>query len=412
MSQHFDDAIVGAGIIGLAHAYHLAKRGRRVLVLERNQRASGASVRNFGMLWPIGQPAGRLRAMALRSLDTWLTVLRAAGLWHERSGSLHLAYHEDEVRVLEEFATAASSRGFLVCEVLGPRDVLERCPSVRPNGLLGGLWSPTETCVDPREIIAGLPDHLRDAFGVEFVFSCAVNGYDRPRVFAGRRQWQADRLWVCTGDDLQTLYPEVYEGSGLVRCKLQMMRSQPVLPFREFRVTPHPSPPPQGGRETGGSSPPQGREPQRWRMGPMLAAGLTLRHYKSFAACPSLPALQERFARDMPLYDRYGIHVMVAQNGKGEIILGDSHEYGEAIEPFDSQQIEELILCYLSTFLEVPGLEIAGRWHGTYVKHPTEPYFVARPAPGVTAITGAGGAGMTLSFGLAEQVVGETLGES
>jgi D-hydroxyproline dehydrogenase subunit beta len=403
MTQHFDDAVVGAGIIGLAHAYHLAKRGRRVLVVERSPRASGASVRNFGMLWPIGQPAGRLRAMALSSLDTWLTVLRAAGLWHERSGSLHLAYHEDELRVLEEFATAASSRGFLVCEVLGPRDVLERSRPVRPNGLLGGLWSPTETCVDPRKIIAGLPDHLRDTFGVEFVFGCAVNGYDRPRVFAGRREWHADQLWVCTGDDLQTLYPEVYEGSGLVRCKLQMMRSQPVLPFpgREFRVTPHPSPPPQGGRET-----------QRWRMGPMLAAGLTLRHYKSFAACPSLPALQERFARDMPLYDRYGIHVMATQNGKGEVILGDSHEYGEAIEPFDSQQIEELILSYLSTFLEVPGLEIAARWHGTYVKHPTDPYFVARPAPGVTVITGVGGAGMTLSFGLAEQVVGETLGES
>jgi D-hydroxyproline dehydrogenase subunit beta len=385
MSQHFDDAVVGAGIIGLAHAYHLAKRGRRVLVLERSQRASGASVRNFGMLWPIGQPAGRLRAMALRSLDTWLTVLRAAGLWHERSGSLHLAYHEDELRVLQEFATAASSRGFLVCEVLGPRDVLERCPSVRPNGLLGGLWSPTETCVDPREIIVGLPDHLRDAFGVEFVFGCAVSEYDRPTVFSGRREWRADRLWVCTGDDLQSLYPEVYEGSGLVRCKLQMMRSQPVLPFPG---------------------------PQRWRMGAMLAAGLTLRHYKSFAACPSLPALQERFARDMPLYERYGIHVMAAQNGKGEVILGDSHEYGEAIEPFDSQQIEELILSYLSTFLEVPGLEVAARWHGIYVKHPTEPYFVARAAPGVTVITGVGGAGMTLSFGLAEQVVSETLGES
>jgi glycine/D-amino acid oxidase-like deaminating enzyme len=409
MSLHFDDAVVGAGIIGLAHAYHLAKRGRRVLVLERNQRASGASVRNFGMLWPIGQPAGRLRAMALRSLDTWLTVLHATGLWHERSGSFHLAYHEDELQVLEEFATAASSRGFLVCEVLGPRDLLERCPSVRSNGLLGGLWSPTETCVDPREIIAGLPDHLHDAFGVEFVFGCLVNAYDRPRVVAGRRQWHADRLWVCAGDDLQTLYPEVYEGSGLVRCKLQMMRSRPVLPF-PGRGTSRPNFPPQAGREAA-ASPQRRDELERWRMGPMVAAGLTLRHYKSFAACPSLPALQERFARDMPLYDRYGIHVMASQNGKGEVILGDSHEYGEAIEPFDSQQIEELILSYLSTFLVVPGLEIAARWHGTYVKHPTDPYFVARPASEVTVITGVGGAGMTLSFGLAEQVVRETLGE-
>lgn len=256
--------------------------------------------------------------MALRSLDTWLTVLDAAGLWHERLGSLHLAYHEDEARVLHEFAAAASSRGFFICEVLEPREVLGRCPYVKPDGLRGGLWSPTETCVDPREVIAGLPGYL-GTLGVECQLGCAVKGYDRPQVFAGGRKWHADRLWVCTGDDLQTLYPEVYQGSGLVRCKLQMMRSAPL---------------------------------ERWRMGPMLAAGLTLRHYPSFADCPSLPAAQERIAREMPAYDRYGIHVMAAQNGNGEVIIGDSHEYEKAIEPFDSRQIEELILSYVNTFLE------------------------------------------------------------
>jgi D-hydroxyproline dehydrogenase subunit beta len=379
MSQRYDDAVVGAGIIGLAHAYWLAKRGRRVLVLERSPRAIGASVRNFGMLWPIGQPAGRRRALALRSLDTWLTVLRAAELWHERSGSLHLAYHEDEARVLKEFTFAASSHGFFICEFLEPREVLGRCPYVKPDGLLGGLWSPTETCVDPREVIAGLPAYLRETLGVEFVFGCAVKAYDCPEVLAGGREWHADRLWVCTGDDLQTVYPEIYERSGLVLCKLQMMRSGPL---------------------------------ESWRMGPMLAAGLTLRHYPSFADCPSLPAVQERIAREMPAYDRYGIHVMAAQNGKGEVIIGDSHEYQEAIEPFDKSQIEELILSYLNTFLEAPGLQIAAHWHGTYVKHPAEPYFVARPSAGVTVVTGLGGAGMTLSFGLAEQVVKESLGES
>src|SRR3954465_692200 len=99
----FDDAIVGAGILGLAHAYQLAKRGRRVIVFERSPRACGASVRNFGMLWPIGQPAGRLRQLALRSLEVWKGVLRESGLWHQQTGSLHLAYRDDEWQVLREF---------------------------------------------------------------------------------------------------------------------------------------------------------------------------------------------------------------------------------------------------------------------------------------------------------------------
>jgi glycine/D-amino acid oxidase-like deaminating enzyme len=50
MNQKCDDVVVGAGILGLAHAYHLAKRGRRVVVVERSPKAMGASVRNFGML--------------------------------------------------------------------------------------------------------------------------------------------------------------------------------------------------------------------------------------------------------------------------------------------------------------------------------------------------------------------------
>ena len=75
-----------------------------MIVFERNPRARGASVRNFGMLWPIGQPFGPLRRLAMRSLQIWLDVLESSGLWHERTGSLHLAYRDDEAQVLREFA--------------------------------------------------------------------------------------------------------------------------------------------------------------------------------------------------------------------------------------------------------------------------------------------------------------------
>lgn len=142
----------------------------------------------------------------------------------------------------------------------------------------------------------------------------------------------------------------------------------------------------------------------------MLAAGLTLSHYKSFDKCPTLPALKARFARELPEYGRYGIHVLVSQNGQGEIVIGDSHIYGDSVEPFDDPYIDTLILDYLHTFLRVPQLRIASRWHGVYAKHPAQPYLILQPAPGVTAVTGVGGVGMTLSFGLAEHVTTEVLG--
>ncbi len=372
MNVTFDDAVVGAGVLGLAHAFHLARRGRRVIVFERNRRASGASVRNFGMIWPIGQPAGRMHEMALGSCTLWLEVLRASGLWHEAAGSLHLAYREDEAAVLAEFTSRAAADGY-ECELLAPAEVRERSPAVKTSGLLAGMWSPSEICVDPRQVIAELPGWLEREFGVRFEFDTAVMRYDRPRVSAGEKTYTAERLVVCSGDDLQTLYPATLAGAGLVRCKLQMMRSTRC-----------------------GSRP---------RLGPMLAGGLTLRHYQNFANCPSLEAFKSRVARETPEFDRYGIHVLVSQNGHGELVIGDSHEYDDAIEPFDKPRIDRLILDYLHTFLDVPDLEIAARWHGIYAKHPRQPYFVARPEPGATIVTGLGGAGMTLSFGLADEVV-------
>jgi glycine/D-amino acid oxidase-like deaminating enzyme len=104
-------------------------------------------------------------------------------------------------------------------------------------------------------------------------------------------------------------------------------------------------------------------------------------------------------------YGRLGIHVLVSQNGEGEIVLGDSHEYGEEIEPFDQARIDDLVLNYLGKFLKLPCVPIARRWHGIYLKHPEKPWLIETPAEGVLLVTGVGGAGMTLSFGIAERVI-------
>ena len=148
-----------------------------------------------------------------------------------------------------------------------------------------------------------------------------------------------------------------------------------------------------------------GKATGRIRLNDLIAGGLTLAHYPAFEVCGSLPALKERFAAEMPEHVRLGIHVMAAQNQLGEVVIGDSHEYDAAIGPFDKPEIDRLILNYLSTFFARDDIEITARWHGMYAKHPRDAFFIAHPAPAVTVVTGLGGAGMTLSFGLADEVV-------
>jgi D-hydroxyproline dehydrogenase subunit beta len=372
MIRRADVAVIGGGIVGLAFAWTSARLGHSVVLFERDRKAQGASVRNFGMVWPIGQTSGALHQRAMRSRELWVELAGKAGIALDPVGSLHLAYQTDELAVLEEFEDQSATLGY-ECRLLTPAETLHRSPSVQPDGLLGALWSPTEACVDPRQSIARIPVWLHETYGVELRFGSVVSSVEMPEVrTTDGERWEVGQAIVCGGADFRTLFPESFEGSEIRLCKLQMMRTA--------------------------------SQPGGWRLGPMLAGGLTLCHYPTFRICPSLPLLKRRFEATMPEFVRLGIHVMAAQNFLGEVVIGDSHEYDDAIEPFDKPRIDALILDYLDGMIQLPDRTIAANWHGIYAKHPTRPIFTAEPQPGVKVVTAPGGAGMTMSFGFAEQL--------
>jgi D-hydroxyproline dehydrogenase subunit beta len=365
-----DVAIVGAGILGLAHAYIAAKSGESVVVFEKSLRATGASVRNFGMVWPIGQPSGAMLNLALRSRELWIEILTAAKLPYRNTGSLHLTYRDDEAAVAQEFAEIGPGLGYQ-CSWLNAGEVIKKSEAVQPGGLTGGLWSDTELTVDPRQVLQSLPGFLAERYGVKFFFGTAVTAVEARTLYTGRENWHADTIIVCSGEDFETLYPEHYTASGLTRCKLQMMRTPP--------------------------------QPNAWQLGPSLAAGLTLRFYPAFLVCKTLPALSRRIADESPEYDRWGIHALVSQAADGALTLGDSHEYGLDVDIFNKDEIDEIILKYTQQFLRAPDLSVAERWYGVYAKHPDKPLVVMHPEDGVRIVASSGGSGVTLSFGVAEQ---------
>jgi FAD dependent oxidoreductase TIGR03364 len=371
MAAKTEVAIVGAGIMGLAHAWMAAEQGSRVTVFERSPRALGASIRNFGMVWPIGQVAGDALEAALASRRRWLTLASEAGIRAEPCGSIHLAHRDDEQAVLEEFCERAPALGYEVA-LLTPEEVLAATPAANPSGLLGGLKTFAELAVDPTEALPAIAAWLAARHGVVFEWNMAVTSVESGGlVTADGRQFDCDHVVICSGADFESLFPQTFAEAGLTRCKLQMLATV--------------------------------SQPDAWRLGTHLASGLTLRHYRAFEICPSIGELRTRIASETPELDHFGIHVMASQNRVGEVILGDSHEYDDAMPPFDSAEIDALILRELRRCITLADWTIARRWHGVYAKHRHATHFTAEPLPGVSVRTGPGGAGMTLAFGLAER---------
>ena len=367
--------VVGAGIVGLALARALAEAGYKVTVFDRNERAVGASVRNFGTVWPIGVPNGALYERALRSRAVWRRFCDETGTWCAPSGSLVAAWHDDEWQVMNEYA--AANEGVRPCRAIDAAGALRHAPGLVSKGLLGALVSDDELVVDPREAIRALPAWLSARYGVTFHWRQAVTRVEHPYVWSGGRRYAADAIFIASGSDFETLFPESYERQAITKCKLQMLRLE--------------------------------AQPSPFRLGPVVCGGLTMAHYSGFHGLPGIEGLRRRLAEEHADLMALGIHVMAAQNGLGEITVGDSHEYGHTLDPFDETAINGRIVDYLRGVLDLPHWNVKQTWHGTYAKllDPSRSELVLEVEPGVTVVNGVGGGGlgMTLSFGLAEDIV-------
>ncbi|WP_315820170.1 TIGR03364 family FAD-dependent oxidoreductase [Paraflavitalea speifideaquila] len=322
------------------------------------------------MIWPIGQ-SGKLYDRALRSREVWKEMGDAGAFWYDTPGSLHLAYHQDEWQVLQELYELF--RQERPVELLTAKDVADRSGAAVEQNLLGGLYNAEELIVDPREAIGAVPGYLQEKYGVEFFWGRCVSYISENTVYIGNEEeYEGDVIFICSGADFETLYPEAFSAYPLTKCKLQMMR---------FAA-----------------------QPNDWRIGPALCGGLSLIHYKGFTAATSLSALKKRYEEDMGNYLDWGIHVMVSQNGRGELTVGDSHEYGPTHDPFDKEFINTMIVNYLQTFARFKDSRIIETWNGIYPKltnGDSDLFF--SPEPAVYVLNGLSGAGMTLSFGLAEE---------
>jgi FAD dependent oxidoreductase TIGR03364 len=386
-SQPTDVVIVGAGIVGLAHAAHAVANGLSVTIIERDHHAAGASVRNFGHCCITAQ-SGELYELAQTSRKYWLEFSERAGFWAAETGAVVLARTEAEMDVLRELSAAREPGQVELLSPAGTRARLGASASAteqahdddsRPGGewpgLVGGAFLRDDLRVDPRTTVARLAEWLSRQPGVELHWNTAALGFnpgpDGVAVQTSRGEIKAKQVFVCVGHDVDYLFPDLAQEHRIQRCALQMSLAA---------------------------------KPSGVGFTPAVLTATSMLRYPAFTDMPAAAALRSEVMEKQPELLEMGANVMFTQRPDGTIILGDSHHYHRTADPFLDESVTNTINTEITGRIGEP-LEIIQRWQGIYASSDVAPILVREVKPGVTVVSVTSGVGMTLSFGLAHRNV-------
>jgi gamma-glutamylputrescine oxidase len=166
-SLETDVAVIGAGYTGLSAAYHLAREGVKVVVLEAERIGFGASGRNGGIIGALHP--GRLKQevrrvgkerfkraceIGMETVQIVEDLVRDNRLEceYERSGEMCLAHSKRHLPVLEESARLLTELGY-PSEFYDRRALRERMDT---NAYLGAFLAPQSAHIDPGKYVHGL----------------------------------------------------------------------------------------------------------------------------------------------------------------------------------------------------------------------------------------------------------------
>ena len=373
--QNTDIAIIGAGILGLSHAYAAARRGLRVRVFERSATPLGASIRNFGQALVGGQPPGVMLDLARASRLLWAEWAEHAGFANRRNGSLLFARSEAEENLLEAFCTGRAREHGYRAELLRGK-ALDALYDGAFSKHRAALHSLDDQQLYSREALPALIDWLRRELKVEFHFSTLVRDIEPGLLRTTAGTFQAGQILVCSGHDYQTLLAEQLAALKPQVCRLQMLRARPE-------------------RDLG--------------LGHALLTGLSCVHYGAFADLPQAQAIHEQIRRETPALERHGIHLLISPTPYGELIIGDSHDYGSDAAPFNAEAVDRLMLDLAEDTLGMR-VEVVERWQGVYGARGPAPFSVLQVEAGISAVLMHTGVGMSVGPALGERTIAGLFG--
>ena len=182
--EAYDVVVVGAGLVGSAIAYGLARAGQRVAMLDEDDATHRASRGNFGLVWVQGKGVGRpeyarwSRASSERWFDLEDALVEDCGLspHYRRPGGVTPALSDEELAGLDDtlagLAQAAGSAGY-EHEILDSSRVRELLPACGPE-VAGGAYTPYDGHANPLKLMRGLHASLASR-GADYFLGARVD---------------------------------------------------------------------------------------------------------------------------------------------------------------------------------------------------------------------------------------------
>lgn len=372
----YDVIVVGAGMLGIAHAWAAAKRGLSVAVIERSRQAHGATIRNFGQVIVTGQAPGMMLSHAQQARELWLDLAAKAGFHVRANGALVLARNIDEASVLQEFADTRLMQEGYRAELLSARQVA---------GLYGGqlahhclaLRGHDDLQIYSRDALPAITRYLAESLGVTFITGTLARAVENGLVGTTAGDFLGKHVFVCPGHDYLTLLPERFAPMNLEVTRLQMLRAA-------FETNPI-------------------------ALDRPVLTGLSCVHYGAFSDLPTAHALRQVIQERTPMLLENGIHLLISPTPNGELIIGDSHHYGTDAFPFNDEAVDNTMLDLASQALGAR-LRVLERWQGVYGAHGPAPFSVMPVDAATTVAVMHSGVGMTVGLAIGERTVAQVMG--